>query len=115
MPGQATVIPSREEREVRVDQTIAEASVTVLLPSELHSRAGGQQSVRVEGATLRAVIEALECDYPGLRFNLCYETGALRPFVNVFVNGANVRYAQGLDTPIPIGATIHILPSVAGG
>lgn len=98
-----------------MDQTIAEASVTVLLPSELHSRAGGQQSVRVEGATLRAVIEALECDYPGLRFNLCYETGALRPFVNVFVNGANVRYAQGLDTPIPIGATIHILPSVAGG
>lgn len=98
-----------------MDQTIVEASVTVLLPGELHSRAGGRQSVRVEGATLRAVIEALERDYPGLRFNLCYETGVLRPFVNIFVNGANVRYAHGLDTPIPADAMIHIMPSVAGG
>ncbi len=98
-----------------MDRAIAEASVTVLLPGELHARAGGRQSVRVGGATLREVIEALERDYPGLRFNLCYETGELRPFVNVFVNGAHVRYAQGLETPIPAGATIHILPSVAGG
>lgn len=98
-----------------MNRVLAEASVTVLLPGELHSRAGGRQSVRVEGATLRVVIEALEADYPGLRFNLCYETGALRPFVNIFVNGANVRYAQGLETPIPADATIHILPSVAGG
>lgn len=98
-----------------MNRVLAQASVTVLLPGELHSRAGGQQSVQVEGATLRAVIDSLERDYPGLRFNLCYETGALRPFVNIFVNGANVRYAQGLDTPVPAGATIHILPSVAGG
>lgn len=98
-----------------MDQAIAEASVTVLLPGELHARAGGRQLVRVEGATLRAVIDALEHAYPGLRFNLCYETGELRPFVNVFVNGVHVRYAQGLETPIPAGATIHILPSVAGG
>ena len=98
-----------------MDQAIAEASVTVLLPGELHGRAGGRQSVRVEGATLRAVIDALEHEYPGLRFNLCHETGELRPFVNVFVNGVNVRYAQDLETPVPTGATIHILPSVAGG
>ncbi len=98
-----------------MDQAIAEASVTVLLPGELHVRAGGRQSVRVEGATLHAVIDALENAYPGLRFNLCYETGELRPFVNVFVNGVHVRYIQGLETPIPAGATIHILPSVAGG
>lgn len=98
-----------------MDQAIAEASVTVLLPGELHSRAGGRQSVRVGGATLQEVIDALEREYPGLRFNLCYETGVLRPFVNIFVNGANVRYVEGLETPIPAGATIHILPSVAGG
>jgi molybdopterin synthase sulfur carrier subunit len=98
-----------------MNRALAEASVTVLLPGELRNRAGGRQSVLVTGGTLRAVIDALELEHPGLRFNLCYETGELRPFVNVFVNGANVRYGQGLDTPVPAGATIHILPSVAGG
>ena len=63
--------------------------------------------------------EGLGCtidqDYPGLRFNLCHETGELRPFVNIFLNRENIRYLQGLDTPITAGATVHILQSVAGG
>jgi molybdopterin synthase sulfur carrier subunit len=50
-----------------------------------------------------------------LRFNLCYETGEIRTFVNIFVNGNNVRYLQGLDTMVPAGATLHVLQSVAGG
>lgn len=90
-------------------------SVTVLLPAELQSRASGQRAVQVAGATVREVIAALDRGHPGLRFALCYETGELRPFVNIFVNGANVRYARGLETPVPSGATMHVLPSVAGG
>lgn len=91
------------------------AAVTVFLPAALRPRAGGASSVRVEGVTLGEVIIALEERYPGLGFNLCYETGELRPFVNVFVNGANVRYLQGLATSLTAGAQVHILPSVAGG
>jgi sulfur-carrier protein len=91
------------------------AGATVLLPGVLRARAGGAGSVRVAGATVAELIAALEKQHPGLGFNLCYETGELRPFVNVFVNGENIRYLQGLATPVPAGARVHILPSVAGG
>jgi molybdopterin converting factor small subunit len=91
------------------------AGVTVLLPGVLRKRVDGASAVRVEGATVAELITALEEQHPGLRFNLCDETGELRPFVNVYVNGENVRYLQGLATPVPVGARVHILPSVAGG
>ena len=90
-------------------------TVTVLLPQALATRAGDQLRAQVSGATLREIIAALDERHPGLRFNLCLETGELRPFVNVYVNGTHVRYLQWLDTPLPPGAVVHILPSVAGG
>jgi sulfur-carrier protein len=98
-----------------MDVSADAAKVTVVLPSALRSRAGNNSRVTVEAGTVREVIEALERSYPGLRFNLCYETGELRTFVNVFVNSRNVRYLQGLDTPAPPGATLFVLQSVAGG
>jgi molybdopterin synthase sulfur carrier subunit len=64
---------------------------------------------------VRQVIDALEAAFPGLRFNLCHETGELRPFVNVFLDGRHIRYLHGLETSVSPGATLHILPSVAGG
>lgn len=91
------------------------AGARVFLPGPLRVRAGGAASVVVAGGTLREVIAALEGTYPGLRFNLCHETGELRPFINIFVNGTNCRALGGLDTPVPARARIHILPSVAGG
>ena len=91
------------------------ASVTVLLPGALTARTGGARAVAVEGETVREIVDALDESFPGLRFNLCHETGELRPFVNIYVNGRNVRSLQGLETPVPLGATLHILPSVAGG
>jgi len=69
----------------------------------------------VAGRTIREIIDALDQNYPGLRFNLCHETGELRPFVNIFLNRENIRYLQDLDTPVTPGATVHILQSVAGG
>ncbi len=90
-------------------------SVTVKLPQLLRPRAGNQTTVTVFGSTIREVIDALEHDYPGLRFNLCYETGELRPYVNIFLDRENIRYMQDLDTPVKMGATIYILQSVAGG
>ncbi|HEX6541901.1 MAG TPA: MoaD/ThiS family protein [Ktedonobacterales bacterium] len=90
-------------------------AVTVLLPGALSDQVGGARTVRVTGGTVREVIQALDASWPGMAFRLCYETGELRTFVNVFVNGRNVRYLQDLETPVPAGATLHILPSVAGG
>ena len=90
-------------------------AATVILPYVLREKAGNHKSIMVAGSTIREIIDALDHDYPGLGFNLCYETGELRPYVNIFLNRENIRYLQGLDTPIQMGATIYILQSVAGG
>lgn len=89
--------------------------VNVTIPAALRERTGGRLALQIAGSTVREVIGALEREHPGLAFNLCYETGELRPYVNVFVNAENVRYLQGLDTPVAAGATIRVLQSVAGG
>lgn len=99
----------------RDESSAPTAHVTVLLPSALTGRAGNRASIAVSGATVREVIAALDAAHPGLRFNLCHETGELRPFVNIFVNGVHVRYLRGIETPLTPGATLHVMPSVAGG
>jgi sulfur-carrier protein len=92
-----------------------QSTVTVMLPAALLTRTGSRATVTTAGATIREVIDALDRQFPGFRFNLCHETGELRPFVNIFLNGENIRYRQGLETPVPDGARLHVLPSVAGG
>lgn len=89
--------------------------VTVRIPAGLLMRTGNRHTIAVPARSIREVIDALERDYPGLRFNLCHETGELRPYVNVFLEQEDVRYLQGLDTPVADGATVHIFHSVAGG
>lgn len=91
------------------------SSVTVFLPGPLRAKAGNQSLLTVSGGTVREIIDALDHAYPGLRFHLCYESGELRPFVNVFVRRGNIRYLQGLDTAVAPGEHISIFPSVAGG
>ena len=98
-----------------MNSTNANPSATVILPYVLRERAGNHKSIKVVGSTVREIIDALDHDYPGLGFNLCYETGELRPYVNIFVDRENIRHLQGLETPVQMGATIHILQSVAGG
>jgi molybdopterin synthase sulfur carrier subunit len=77
--------------------------------------AGGNSQVQVEGATLADVIEALEAAHPGLKDRLLDESGAMRKFVNIFVADDDVRYLDGLATPVPAGETVSIIPAVAGG
>jgi len=91
------------------------SNITVILPQALRAQANNRKAVTVSGRTMRDIIAALDHDYPGMKFHLCHETGELRPFVNLFLNSKNIRYLQGLETPVEDGATIHILPSVAGG
>ncbi len=76
---------------------------------------GGASTVQIDGATLGEVLRNLEATHPGFGERLFDETGALRKFVNVFVADDDVRYLQGLDTPVPANETVSIIPAVAGG
>jgi molybdopterin synthase sulfur carrier subunit len=76
---------------------------------------GGASTVQVEGATLRDVLQALDAAHPGFGERLFDDSGALRKFVNVFVADDDVRYLDGLGTPVPDGETVSIIPAVAGG
>lgn len=91
------------------------SAATVRLPGPLRDRAGRRASVDAQGATVRAIVDDLERQFPGMRFALCEETGNVRPFVNIFLENDNIRDLRGLDTPVPDGATLHVLLSVAGG
>ena len=90
-------------------------AVTVRIPTTLRPIAGGASQVQVEGATLADVITSLDAAHPGFKDRLLDESGALRKFVNVFVADDDVRYLDGLNTPVPAGETVSIIPAVAGG
>jgi molybdopterin synthase sulfur carrier subunit len=90
-------------------------SVTVRIPSQLRPLAGGSSDVTTEGDTVAEVLKALEAAHPGFADRLFDDTGRLRRFVNVFLAEEDIRFLDGLDTPVPAGATLSIVPAVAGG
>ncbi len=90
-------------------------AVEVRLPTVLRSQAGGAPAVQVDGATVGEVLSKLVAEYPGMAGQVLTAEGALHKFVNVYVDDDDVRYLQGLDTPVPDGAEVSILPAVAGG
>jgi sulfur-carrier protein len=89
--------------------------VTVKIPTQLRSAAGGESETVLEGATVREVLDGLYARYDGLGERLADESGSLRRFVNVYVSGEDIRFLDGLDTPVADGAELTILPAVAGG
>ncbi|MFM9085498.1 MAG: MoaD/ThiS family protein [Acidimicrobiia bacterium] len=90
-------------------------SVTVRIPTTLRPLSGGASTVAVEGATLADVIRGLDAVHPGFADRLLDAAGNLHKFVNVFVADDDVRYLDGLATAVPAGATVSIIPAVAGG
>ena len=90
-------------------------SVTVRIPTTLRPLSGGSSTVSVEGATLGEVLANLEAAHPGFKDRLFDDNGGLRRFVNLFVADDDVRYLQGLETQVPAGETVSIIPAVAGG
>lgn len=90
-------------------------SVMVRVPAPLRRLTGGQDKVPSEGEHLRDVIDFLEERFPGFEDRLCDEKGELRNFVNVYVNGEDVRFLQGLETELKDGDEISVVPAVAGG
>lgn len=89
--------------------------VTVRVPNALTKLTQNQSEVRVEGKTVREIIEALEAGYPGIRERLCDDKGQLRRFVNMFVREEDIRFQQNLDTPVHDGDEVSIIPAIAGG
>ncbi len=90
-------------------------SVTVRIPTPLRKLTNELDVVSGDGGTLLACIDSLEQQYPGLKERLCDEGGELRRFVNVYVNGEDIRFQQGLQTPLKPGDEVSIVPAVAGG
>ncbi|HEY5153342.1 MAG TPA: MoaD/ThiS family protein [Acidimicrobiales bacterium] len=90
-------------------------SVTVRVPPVFRTMTSGQAQVSVEGASVGAVLDALEASHPGFTEKLLDDSGALVRYVNVFVDDDDVRFMDGLATPVPDGGTVSIMQAVAGG
>ena len=90
-------------------------AVTVRIPTTLRPLAGGNSQAQLEASTVADVIKSLDAAHPGIGDRLLDDGGALRKFVNVFVSDDDVRYLDGLNTVVPDGATVSIIPAVAGG
>lgn len=90
-------------------------SVTVRVPTTLRTLTGGASEVELDGATVGDVLGALEAKHPGFSERILDADGGLRRFVNVFVADDDVRFLDGLATPVPDGETVAIIPAVAGG
>ena len=87
---------------------------TVRIPPTLRSETGGERQVNAAGGTVRELLDDLMHRFPGLRSQLV-EEDEIAPFVNVYVEGEDVRTLDGLDTPVYDGSTVILLPAMAGG
>ena len=90
-------------------------AVTVRIPTQQRELSGGNAEVTAEGGTLASVLAGLETAHPGFRERLFDDQGELRRFVNVFVDDEDIRFLDGVDTEVEDGATVSIVPAVAGG
>ena len=90
-------------------------SVTVKLPTQLRAAAGGESQVEVDGATVAEVLDALFERFGELRDRLTDEDGGLRRFVNVYVDGEDIRFLDRLNTKVNEKSEISIVPAIAGG
>jgi molybdopterin synthase sulfur carrier subunit len=90
-------------------------AVTVRIPTQLRELSGGASEVTADGDTVASVLAGLEAAHPGFTERLFDEGGQLRRFVNVFVADEDIRFLDGVDTPVTEGQTVSIVPAVAGG
>jgi sulfur-carrier protein len=90
-------------------------AVTVKIPTQLRTAAGGEAELTVDGTTVGEVLAAVYERHGELRDRLSDGDGGLRRFVNVYVDGEDIRFADGLQTPVADGHEVQILPAVAGG
>ena len=88
---------------------------TVRIPTPLRKYTQGAEEVTATGKSVSELLVDLERRYPGIKERICDEQGQVRRFVNLFVNGEDIRFLDGLQTPVSEGDEVTILPAVAGG
>jgi molybdopterin synthase sulfur carrier subunit len=87
----------------------------VRIPTPLRKYTGGAEAVSADGATVGALVTDLDKKHPGIKDRICDEGGAVRRFVNIFVNGEDIRFLQNLETAVKAGDEVSIVPAIAGG
>jgi sulfur-carrier protein len=90
-------------------------STTVRIPTALRTLTGGTSEVSVDGGTVGEILKGLDAAHPGIGERLFDDAGALRRFVNVFVADEDIRFLDGLSTPVGEGQAVSIVPAVTGG
>ncbi len=90
-------------------------AIQVRIPTPLRKFTGGAESVTASGATVAAIVQDVDTRHPGLKERICDEAGKVRRFVNLYVNGEDIRFLSSLETPVKDGDEISIVPAIAGG
>ena len=90
-------------------------TVLVKIPTQLRAAAGGETETEVDGQTVQEVLDSLFDRFDELRARIAEDDGSLRRFVNVYLAGEDIRFLDGLQTPVADGSELTILPAVAGG
>jgi sulfur-carrier protein len=90
-------------------------AVRVLIPTPLQRLTENHAEVMIEGSDVREMIGNLEMKFPGVKARLCDEHGALRRFVNIYINEEDIRFLKGEATPLKDGDEVSIVPAIAGG
>ncbi|MEK7377942.1 MAG: MoaD/ThiS family protein [Candidatus Binatota bacterium] len=90
-------------------------TVRVRVPTPLRKLTNGVDEVNAQGNNVRALVEDLERNFPGIKERICDESGKIRRFVNIYVNGDDIRFLQNLETSLKEGDNISIVPAIAGG
>jgi MoaD family protein len=90
-------------------------AIKVLIPTPLQKLTNDQPTVECEGRTIGQLLDSLEANCPGIKNRLCDDKGELRRFVNFYVNSEDIRFLQGVDTPLSDGDEVSIIPAIAGG
>lgn len=90
-------------------------SLKIIIPTALRRLTGETDTVEIEAASVSEAIDCLDQRFPGFRARVCDEAGELRRFINIYVDGEDVRFLDNLSTRIPDGAELSIVPAIAGG
>ena len=90
-------------------------SQRLVIPTPLRKYTQGVELVEVEAGDLKQALDQLEQRFPGIRTGIFEQTGALRRFINIYVDGEDVRFLKDLETPVKEGTEIAIVPAIAGG
>ncbi len=88
---------------------------TIRIPSPLRRYTNSQSKVQVSGASIQELLDNLDAEYPGVKSRLFDDTGQIKRYVNVFINGNEIRTLQGAETPVADNDEISIIPAMAGG